>query len=95
MNERTHSRGKLQTGRGTAHATAAPDAREARAAAPAALYRELRVEGFSAPEAGNLTAYLVGIRPVAGGWSLSEIEHLLFLRDRVERGGSSGLATGS
>ncbi len=95
MSETTRRSGKVETGRGRPGAGAASTAHEARAAAPAAIYRELRVAGFSAPEAGNLTAYLVGIRPVAGGWSLSEIEHLLFLRDRVERGGSASLATGS
>ncbi len=89
MSERTHSQGTAETGRGTAHAAAAPGAREARATTPAALYRELRVAGFSAPEAGNLTAYLVGLRPVAGGWSLREVEHLLFLRDQVRRRASA------
>lgn len=53
---------------------------------PSATFRDLRVKGFAADEAGNLTAYLNGIRPVEGGWTLGEIDRLLFLRHLVRRG---------
>lgn len=53
---------------------------------PSVIYRELRLHGFAPDEAGNLTALLSGIRPVEGGWSLREIERLLFVRHLVERG---------
>lgn len=43
-------------------------------------FRRLRAGGLSATEAGNLTARLTGIPPASGGWSVREIEHLLFLR---------------
>jgi hypothetical protein len=36
-------------------------------------------------EAGNLTAYLRGLRPVDQGWTVSEIDRLLFLRYLVDR----------
>ena len=53
---------------------------------PSAIFRDLRVKGFAADEAGNLTAYLNGIRPVEGGWTVGEIDRLLFLRHLVRRG---------
>jgi hypothetical protein len=33
---------------------------------------------------GNLTAYLHGLAPVEGGWTVDEIERLLFVRHLVE-----------
>ena len=53
---------------------------------PAVTYRLLGSRGFRSDEAGNLTAYLHGLRPVKGGWAVGEIERLLFLRHLVERG---------
>lgn len=53
-----------------------------------AAYRELRLRGFGQRAAGNLTAYLRGIRPVESGWTLYEIERLLFIRYLVSRGSS-------
>jgi hypothetical protein len=53
---------------------------------PSAIFRDLRVKGFAADEAGNLTAHLNGIRPVEGGWKVGEIDRLLFLRHLVRRG---------
>jgi hypothetical protein len=42
--------------------------------------------GLGPAEAGNLTAYLSGLRPVEHGWTLGEIDRLVFLRYLVERG---------
>lgn len=78
----------------TSHAPRVPgDARPihidgARPKAPSAIYRELRMKGFGPDEAGNLTAYVNGIRPVDSGWTPHEIERLLFLHHVVERGRS-------
>jgi hypothetical protein len=36
--------------------------------------------------AGNLTALLNGLAPVAGGWNPNEVERLLFTRHLFERG---------
>ena len=68
-----------------------PAALAARAETPSETYRELRTRGFCADEGGNLTAWLFGLPPVAGGWRPREIEALLFLRhlvgsDRADRG---------
>jgi hypothetical protein len=62
------------------------DTEGVRAKTPATVYGELRRKGFAAAEAGNLTAYLNGLRPVEGGWSPREIESLLFMRHLVARG---------
>ena len=51
-----------------------------------AAYQELRLRGFGPRAAGNLTACLSGIRPVESGWTLYEIERLLFIRHLVSRG---------
>ena len=53
---------------------------------PDALYRRLTVGGWTAREAGNLTAHLEGLGPVRHGWTIREIDHLLFLREMVETG---------
>jgi hypothetical protein len=49
-------------------------------------YHRLRMVGLSATEAGNLTAHLNGLRIADQGWTLHEIERLLFVRALVERG---------
>ena len=49
-------------------------------------YRELGARGLAPTEAGNLTAYLRGLRPVDKGWTVAEINRLLFLRYLVDRG---------
>lgn len=49
-------------------------------------YRDLGVMGLAPAEAGNLTAYLRGLRPVRQGWTVQEIERLLFLRYLVDGG---------
>lgn len=43
-------------------------------------------QGFHPTEVGNLTAYLFGLAPVEAGWTVDEIERLLFVRHLVERG---------
>ena len=50
------------------------------------LVFSLQIGGWSAVEAGNLVALLLGIRPVHGGWRASELEHLRFLKALVETG---------
>ena len=47
--------------------------------------RYLIAKGFQPGEAGNLTAFLYGLAPVEGGWTVEEIERLLFVRHLVER----------
>jgi hypothetical protein len=49
-------------------------------------FRRLRMAGFSSTEAGNLTAHLEGLPAMPKGWTLHEIEALLFVRSLVERG---------
>lgn len=50
------------------------------------MYRDLGAIGLAPREAGNLTAYVRGIRPAEGGWTVAEIDRLLFLRYLVDRG---------
>ena len=50
------------------------------------VFHGLGARGLRSAEAGNLTAYLMGLAPVAGGWSIVEIEQLLLLRDLFRRG---------
>jgi hypothetical protein len=56
------------------------------AAAPGVTFRRLRIAGLTAAQAGNLTARLSGLAPVRTGWSVNEIERLLFLRSLVDSG---------
>ena len=53
--------------------------------------------GFTPRQAADLTARLEGLGRVRSGWSLDEIEDLLFLRWLVqrERIGDAGAASGS
>jgi hypothetical protein len=51
-----------------------------------ATYRDLEAMGLAPTEAGNLTAYLRGLRPVDQGWTVAEIDRLLFVRYLVDRG---------
>jgi hypothetical protein len=60
---------------------------DAAALLPAATtYRRLRLAGLTAREAGTLVARLNGLEPVAGGWRVSEVEGLLFVRALVQAG---------
>jgi hypothetical protein len=52
----------------------------------ATLVRALIAGGWSCTQAGNLAAFLLGLRPAASGWSTREIDHLLFLRALVDAG---------
>ena len=49
-------------------------------------YHRLRMVGLTAVEAGNLTAHLNGLHVAEHGWTLLEIERLLFVRALAERG---------
>jgi len=49
-------------------------------------YRRLRMGGLTMSEAGNLTAHVKGLHAVPGGWSVEEIERLLFVRELVRQG---------
>ena len=51
-----------------------------------ATYRQLGFIGMQPAEAGNLTAYLYGLSPVEGGWTIAEVERLMFVRYLVDRG---------
>jgi len=57
-----------------------------RPVAVAVTARRLQLGGFTLTEASNLTAHLAGLPPVRTGWSLRQVEHLLFLRSIVETG---------
>ncbi len=50
----------------------------------AATTRRLQLCGLSVAEASNLTAHLSGLPAVSSGWTVRQIEHLLFLRSIVE-----------
>lgn len=60
--------------------------REARPGPVHETYRGLRAIGWSEREAGNLAAYLEGIGPDRNGWSIREVEQLLFIRALVAEG---------
>ena len=51
-----------------------------------ATYRQLVMRGLTPTEAGNLTAYLSGVGPVSSGWTIGQIERLLFLRHLARSG---------
>jgi hypothetical protein len=51
-----------------------------------ATYRLLLLKGLAADEAANLTAYLCGLPIGQAGWSLSEVNRLLFLRELSRTG---------
>jgi hypothetical protein len=46
--------------------------------------RRLQLCGLSVAEASNLTAHLSGLPAVKSGWTVRQIEHLLFLRSILE-----------
>ena len=49
-------------------------------------FRRLRMGGLTMSEAGNLTAHVKGLHAVPGGWTVEEIERLLFVRELVRQG---------
>jgi hypothetical protein len=52
----------------------------------AATTKRLQLCGLSMDEAANLTAHLSGLAVARSGWTVRQIEHLLFLRSIVESG---------
>lgn len=70
------------------HAGTAPAGAEPRRIDVSAqvTFRRLRMAGLDATQAGNLTAHLAGLRPTPRGWTIHEIESLLFVRSLVESG---------
>ena len=50
------------------------------------LVWHLEAGGWTLREASNLAALSNGLRPAAEGWSIREIEHLLFLKALVKNG---------
>jgi hypothetical protein len=66
--------------------TVAATRRRPDGSAALATYRDLGARGLAPVEAGNLTAYLSGLRPVDQGWTVAEIDRLLFLRYLVDGG---------
>lgn len=57
---------------------------QAAAADIRAASRYLIAQGFEPTDAGNLTAQLHGLAPVEGGWTVEELERLLFVRHLVK-----------
>jgi hypothetical protein len=49
--------------------------------ATTATYRMLLVRGMTPTEAANLTAFMCGIPAAKTGWSIKEVNRLLFLRE--------------
>ena len=49
-------------------------------------YRQLVSRGLELDEAANLTAFLSGLAICVQPWTISEVNHLLFLRERYRLG---------
>jgi hypothetical protein len=49
-------------------------------------YRRLRIAGLTPREAGTLTGHLSGLRIVPSGWTIEEVERLMFIRALVGSG---------
>jgi hypothetical protein len=70
-----------QTGTRRPHAVLGGASRtiyEAKQASVSEAFRILTARGLRSHEAGNVTAYSLGLSPIEGGWSVGEIERLLF-----------------
>jgi hypothetical protein len=52
----------------------------------AATTRDLQRRGLTIVESANLTARLAGLGFVRSGWTVRQIEHLVFLRSIVDSG---------
>ena len=50
------------------------------------MVRQMVMAGCTPAEAANLAALAIGLRPVASGWSIVEIERLRFLRHLAASG---------
>ena len=66
-------------------ATVGPDGRRVSDEDIRRLYRRLTSAGFGAAGAGNLSGFVVGLKPVDAGWTIREIKGLLFLRELVRQ----------
>jgi|1185.fasta_scaffold298838_2 hypothetical protein len=63
-----------------------PSAEHTLGPSAAATYRRLRFAGLTERQAGTLVGHLNGLSTVPGGWSIEEVEHLLFVRALVRLG---------
>jgi hypothetical protein len=72
---RYHDQGPVAT---TSHPRAASPARS--------TYRELVSRGLEANEAANLTAFINGLAVGVQPWTISELSHVLFLRELCRLG---------
>jgi hypothetical protein len=70
----------------TIRAGEAPDSTGVGADPALRTFRRLRMGGLTMTEAGNLTAHVKGLHAVPGGWTVEEIERLLFVRELVRQG---------
>jgi hypothetical protein len=52
--------------------------------------RGLQMRGLTATEAASLAGRLAGLHGVRGGWTIRQVEHLVFLRAIVESGRLAG-----
>ena len=50
-----------------------------------AVFRRLTAAGLDRAGAGNLTGFMVGLRPMTVPWNMREICALLFMRELVRR----------
>jgi hypothetical protein len=50
------------------------------------IYRHLVMRGLSAVAAGNVVAYLIGLRPAQHGWTVEEIKQLVVIRSLIASG---------
>jgi hypothetical protein len=48
--------------------------------------RRLQQAGFTPTEAANLMAHLAGLSFARSGWTIRQVEHLVFIRAIVETG---------
>jgi hypothetical protein len=49
-------------------------------------YRLLVIGGLTSVEAGNVVAYVTGLHPTEGGWTVEEIKRLVAIRSLVATG---------
>jgi hypothetical protein len=56
----------------------------------AATARRLQMCGLTSAEAATLAGRLAGLPVTRGGWTVRQVEHLLFLRAIVESGRLAG-----
>jgi hypothetical protein len=54
------------------------------------LARRLQQRGFTPTEAANLLARCAGLPAARSGWTIRQVEHLVFIRTIVENGRLGG-----